>query len=212
MKRKGTVTNPQGKYLELMKVLRGRFDLVNSLRTLDVDSFSRAETAAFHGRKIVEGIALACLVATEHGLKEVPRSAKGQWNAEKLLKNLKAKNVSVFPSPSIIRQATDIEEQKHNVKSVVEGIPERRITQDVLISIYQSLHRWLHEVNPYVENSHDSFLTKYEEPLWGDLSKLESFLEKHLISISGEAFFCVLRDNQDSATKVIALSKVEEIS
>jgi len=206
------VNNPHNKYLELMKILRGRFDLINSLRTLNVDSFSRAETAAFHGRKIVEGVAFACLVATEHGLKEVPRSARGQWNAEKLLKKLKAKNVSVFPSPSIIRQATELEKQTHNVKSVVEGIPERRISQDDLISIYQNLHKWLHEVNPYVENNHELFLTKYEEKLWEDLSKLEKLVEKHFIAISGEGFFCVLRDNQDSATKVVPLSKVEGIS
>jgi len=202
---------PQDKYLELMKIIRNRLDLINSLRTVNVDSFSKDETAAFHGRKIIEGIAFACLAATEHGLKEVPRSAKGQWNAEKLLKKLKAKNISTFPSPSIIRHATKPEQQSNNVKVVVEGIPEKRISLDGLITIYQGLHRWLHEVNPYVENDRESFLLKYEDSLWNGLSKLEKFIEKHFISISGEGFFCVLRDDQDTTTKIIPLSKVEDI-
>src|SRR6202023_1035984 len=35
--------------------------------------------------------------------------------------------------------------------ATVEGIPERRITHDDLISIYRATHKWLHEINPYLD-------------------------------------------------------------
>jgi len=190
-----------------MLTVRDRFDTIEALRDASSEPFSRAETAAFHGRKIVEAIAFGCLVAIENGLKEVPRDAKGQWNAESIFKSLKAKGLSVLPSPSRIRQATPDEQRENDVKAVVDGIPERRLTHDDLINIYQSLHAWLHEVNPYVHTEHASFYAQRAETLWADLAKLRLFMERHFISIHGAAFFCVLWDSQDQQTKVGSLNK-----
>lgn len=64
----------------------------------------------------------------------VPRDAQGQWNAEDILKNLDKKNLSAFPSPSVIRAATPQEQKDHGVKSVVEGVADRRLTRDELIA------------------------------------------------------------------------------
>lgn len=199
---------PQDTYLSLMLTIRDRFDIIGTLQDASSEPFSRAETAAIHGRKIVEAIAFGCLVAIENGLNTVPRDAKGQWNAEDIFKSLKSKGLSVLPSPSIIRQATPDEQRENNVKAVFEGIPERRLTHDDLISIYKSLHAWLHEVNPYVHSEHANFYTQKAETLWSDLAKLRLFMERHVISIHGAAFFCVLWDSEDGQTKVSSLSKV----
>jgi len=75
---------PLENYQALMQAIRNRFDLVDLLKGGDLTSFSINETAAFHGRKILEAIAFSSLVTVEHGLNEVPRDAKGQWNAEKI--------------------------------------------------------------------------------------------------------------------------------
>jgi hypothetical protein len=40
-----------------------------------------------------------------------------------------------------------------------------------------------------------------------NLARINQFIEKHFISISGEGFFCVLRDNVDGQTKIISLSR-----
>src|SRR5688572_3043490 len=56
-------------YLDLMSAIRDRLDVIDRLASTTGADFARAEAAAFHGRKIVEGIAFACLVATEKGLK-----------------------------------------------------------------------------------------------------------------------------------------------
>ena len=98
--------NPMENYCSLLWTIRSRFDVIDTLRQSSADFFSRAESAAFHGRKIVEAIAFACLVAIDNGLKYVPRDAEKQWNAETIFKNLKSKNLKVLPSPSIFRQAT----------------------------------------------------------------------------------------------------------
>lgn len=93
--------NPMENYCSLMWTIRSRFDVIDTLRQSSADFFSRAESAAFHGRKIVEAIAFACLVAIDNGLKYVPRDAEQQWNAETIFQNLKSKNLTVLPSPSI---------------------------------------------------------------------------------------------------------------
>ncbi|MGD8785847.1 MAG: hypothetical protein PVJ60_00360 [Phycisphaerales bacterium] len=194
-----------------MKTIRYRLDFIDSLKNIKMNSFSKAETAAFHGRKVIEGIAFGCLVAVQNGLKSVPRDAKGQWNAEKILKSLISKDITIFPSPSIRRKATESEKQRNKVSIVIEGVKERRITHDEFISIYQSLHRWLHEINPYTNVGNNSFLERHEHSLWENLQKIDQFIDKHFISISGEGFFCVLRDNVDSYTKIIPLSKIGEL-
>lgn len=200
--------NPIENYGSLMWTIRNRFDVIEALHQSSVDPFSRAESAAFHGRKIVEAIAFACLVTIDHGLKNIPKDAKGQWNAEKIFKSLESKNLSILPSPSIIRQATPEEQATNGVNITIEGIPERRLTCDGLIKIYQRLHAWLHEINPYVHQRHAEFYTKKSEALWADLVSLHLFIERHFISIQGAAFFCVLRDVHDQQTKVIPFSKL----
>ncbi len=194
-------------YLSLMQTIRGRFDVIETLKGSRTNDLARAETAAFHGRKIVEAIAFGCLVAMEHGLKTVPRDAKGQWNAEEIFKSFQKKRLTVLPSPSVIRAATDEERKASNSNIVIDGQPDRRLTHEELIDIYRRLHSWLHEVNPYTNTDHLTFYSKNAAQLWDDLAKLHRFMDKHFISIHGAGFFCVLRDNQDGQTKVVALNK-----
>lgn len=194
-------------YGSLMWTIRGRFDVIETLRHSDADPFSRAESAAFQGRKIVEAIAFGCLVAIDNSLKSIPRDAKGQWNVEKIFKSLKSKNLNILPSPSIIREATEEENSANNVNVTIEGVPERRLTHDDLIEIYQNLHFWLHEVNPYVHEESSEFYENKSITLWENLEKLNLFIERHFISIHGSGFFCVLRDINDHKTKVIPLAK-----
>lgn len=194
-------------YHSLMLTVRDRLDAIDALHNASIAPFSRAEAAAFHGRKVVEAIAFGCLVAIENGLQEVPRDARGQWNAQVIFKSLRHKGLSVLPSPSSIRQATIEEQREDSVKAVVEGVPERRLTHDELIGISEALHAWLHEVNPYVNKDHASFYAQRAERLWADLARVRLFLERHFISIHGEAFFCVLWDSQDNQTKVGSLTK-----
>ena len=55
-------------YVELMTTIRHRLDVIETIRQSQIDDFSRAETAAFHGRKVIEGISFACLVTVENGI------------------------------------------------------------------------------------------------------------------------------------------------
>jgi hypothetical protein len=195
-------------YADLMQVIRRRLDTIRILQTMQGDEFSRTESAAFQSRKVIEGIAFACLVATENGIKQVPRDAKGQWNAEKVFDSLKKKGLSTLPSPSIIRSATEEERGENPGLGVtIEGIPARRLSHDELIAIYQHTHRWLHEINPYVEPDYLAFCAKNSATLWQDMAKVDQFVDKHFISIGGHGFFCVLRDNLDGQTKVQSLSR-----
>ena len=199
-------------YENVMKVVRARLDAIRVLKSARLDTFSRAETAAFHGRKVVEGIAFACLVALDQGVNQVPRDAKGQWSAEAIFGSLKRKGLDVLPSPSVLRAPTAEDVAKQGpLKATIEGVVERRLTLDELRAIYMRLHKWLHELNPYVEADRTAFASAHEKELWADLARVDSFIDRHFISIRGQAFFCVLRDSVDGHTKVIALSKVGEL-
>jgi hypothetical protein len=202
---------PQENYQDLMKIVRKRMDVIRTLKAAEVDDYSTAELAAFHGRKIIEAIAFGCLVATKNGMKHIPNDAEGQYNAEKILKTLSRKGMDVLQSPSEIAKATEEEKRRHNIKVTINGIPERRITNDEMIKKYQRMHGWLHELNPYTKEGQDVFYQKNENQLWADLNDLESFLESHLIGIKGQAFFCTLRDKIDGLTKVISLSKISDM-
>jgi len=198
-------------YLSLMEGIRGRLDRIDILKASPGDEFLKSEEAAFHGRKIVEGIAFGCLVATEHGLKSIPRSARGHWNAEQIFRRLKKKGIEVFPSPTEIRLPTVAERNAHNVKAVLEGLPAKRLTHEELIEIYQRLHSRLHELNPYVAANDQSLFEQKIKQLWEDIACVRLFIESHVISLRGQAFFCLLFDRRDNETKVVPLSKIAEI-
>ena len=201
-----TPPSPFSNYFELMRTIRIRLDLIENLKKIDGDTFSRAETAAFHGRKTIEAIAFACLVATENGIKNIPKDAKGQWNAEIIFKNLKKKDIQTFPSASTIRFSNREENVNFNVLGTIDHNPGLQLSHSDVISIYQRLHRWLHELNPYVTSSRDAFCNLHESDLWADLSKIDKFMSKHLIQIRGKAFYCSLRDKCDGQIKVISLN------
>jgi hypothetical protein len=203
---------PHETYLSLMQTIRGRLDIIEELMTAEGDDFLRAESAAFHGRKIIEAIAFGCLVAVENGLNMVPRDARGQWNAASILKSLERKGLSVLPSPSFIRAPDSSAEQELGVTAVVEGIPERRLSHRQLIETYQEMHSWLHAVNPYTYSSHSVFHTQRAPRLWKDLGSLRRFIERHFISIRGAGFFCVTHDRLDGQTKVLPLSKQTKLA
>lgn len=202
---------PQQLYLELMQVVRNRIDFIESLKAIESDNYQKSEMAAFHGRKIIEAIAFGCLISTENGLKHIPRNAKGQYNTETILTTLIKKRIETFPSPSLIRYATPEETKTHNVKVVVDGIAERRITREQLIKKYQRMHTWLHELNPYTKEGHEDFYQKNHKQLWTDLDEIASFMQSHFISIKGEGFFCTLNDKIDGLTKISSLSKISDM-
>ncbi len=197
-------------YWGLMATIRYRFETLAELSTSNVPRFSKAELAAFHGRKIVEAIAFGCLVATENGLRQVPRDAKGKWNAQEILLSLKSKKISAFPSPSKIRYPDNFTGDEVNVRAVIEGIPERRLTHDELVGIYKRFHAWLHELNPYIQPNRDAFHDSHIQSLITDIERVRDFIERHFISINGEGFFATLWDSVDSEVKVQSLSRTTE--
>lgn len=194
-------------YADLMRTARMRLDFASRIRESGDTNFISYETGAFHLRKVVEAIAFGCLVATDHGLNSVPREARGQWSADKILSTLKRKGILTLPSPSSIRVATEQERETDGVAAVIEGIPDHRLSNDEIIAAYRRVHVWLHEINPYVRSDRSTFIEDHGPELWHDLVRIDEFLSTHTISIRGAAFVCVLRDSTDGTTKVFAARK-----
>jgi hypothetical protein len=200
-----SMDNIPDKYIDLMAIVRKRLDAIDKIKSLGKENFYLSETVAFQGRKIVEAIAFSCLLAVDNSLKSVPREAKGQYNAEKIFKTLKKKGINALQNPSIIRQASQEEKNQYDV--VIEGIPAKYLTYDDLISIYQNLHNWLHELNPYTKNGHIEFNNTNHAQLWSDISRLEGMMELHAMTVRGIGFYCTLRDKDTGDTKMIAISQ-----
>lgn len=197
-------------YWGLMATIRYRFETLAELSASSVPRFAKAELAAFHGRKIVEAIAFGCLVATENGLRHVPRGAKGKWNAQEILLSLKSKEISAFPSPSKNRYADNFTADELSTRAVIEGVPERRLSHDDLVAIYTRFHAWLHELNPYTQPNRDAFHDSHIQSLIADIERVRDFIERHFISINGEGFFATLWDSIDNEVKVQSLSRTAE--
>lgn len=171
-------------------------------------SYSEAEVVAYNARKIVEGIAFGCLVAAEHGLKHVPRDAKGQYNAESIFSRLRKRGLNILPNPSDAREATATEKARTGAAVVLEDAPLRQLTYSDLIDIYQHLHEWAHELNPYVVPDRREHLHSKLPVLIEHVKKISGLISNHVILIHGIGFFCVLKDKEDGLTKVVSLGRI----
>ena len=192
------------RYEKLMFRIRQRYDLIRQLEVPAAEDYVAAETLALHLRKVIEGIAFACLVACDQAKMDLPRQATGKWNAQEIFKTLKVKGLEPFPSPSNIRYATPSEKLELEVSHVIEGVPERRMTPSELIKVYQKTHSWLHEKNPYVPRDfeNDNFIE-----LKLSIARVWELIERHFISIFGRGFYCTLNDLNDGKVKLLELNK-----
>ncbi len=183
-----------------MTNIRARFEIIEGL-SLDKDSgFAQYETAAFHLRKCIEGVAFGCLVAMEQGLKEVPRDAKGQWNADNIFARLKKRDPLVFPQ-SFKREdppaGSDRKVDHHLVPA-----KDVNLTIDEVREIYHRSHKWLHEWNPYIERLGADY-EKYKAELVSDLHSFWRWIVAHMIGIGGHVFLGLLKE-EDGQVRVVS--------
>jgi hypothetical protein len=203
--------SPQIKYYNVMKVIRGRFDVINQYLDRDDRDFFLGEILAFHTRKIIEAIAFGCMIALENSKNSIPTKLKKEYSADKILKHLRGKNSLPYPSPSEIRKSTPAEFFQYKSKITCAGIEEYRLTIDELLSMYGRTHKWLHEFNPYSKNKHQDFALANIDNLINDIKELNNFISSHAISLDGIAFMCKLVDKVDGQTKVVPISKVSDL-
>lgn len=197
---------PQQLYLDTMRLIRERFDLIDSYTRKNRMSFLGAETIAFNTRKIIEAISYGCLISLENSLGFVPRDIKGQWNAEAILKRLKTKGIDALPIPCWARTATREEQETTNANHFVSNVPEHELSYDELVTIYQYMHGWAHELNPYVEANRFKYLSENYKILIDNVVKISNFISNHYILIKGKGFYSVLKDENDGLSKLILLN------
>ena len=172
-----------------MRNIRARFEIIEGLKLSHTSDYPELETAAFHLRKSIEGVAFGCLVAMENGLKSVPRDAVGQWNADRIFARVAKCDPIIFPF-AINREDPSPEStgiQHHLVKNEASNL-----SIDDLRSVYRRTHRWLHEMNPYIPITANTF-AKLRRDLLADIVSVWNWLLHHLIAASGEVFLTVLK-------------------
>ena len=201
------LTEPGARYADVMMRIRERFDAIQIVREGPA-SWTLGETIGTHLRKIIEGIAFGCVIATEYAVKNVPRKVVGQWDAETIFTALKKSGDFPYPDPNRIRRPTAEEISAQDVNLVVEGVVENRITVDDMRSIYRRTHAWTHEDNPYVNRPSSE---RNLSTLLQDVDRVERMLRLHRIGIQGKSFLLILRDEKDGLLKVQAIEKIAEI-
>ena len=187
--------------------IRERFATIHEL-SQNPASWSVGETIGTHLRKIIEGIAFGCVIATEHSVKNAPRNATGHWNAESIFVALKKLGEFPYPDPNQIRLPTPEETRAHRPKVVIEGLIGNRIPVDDLRDIYRRTHPWTHEDNPYVARPAND---KNFAQLLADADRVEAMLLVHRIGIEGRSFICTFYDSQTGELKVFPIEKVQGI-
>ena len=196
---------PSHQYGEVMSRIADRISLIRRIMEGGKGSFSSNEGIAFQLRKVIEGMAFACVVASENGTKSKIRSARGHWNARNILNDLAKRGLLTLPNPSRLRNARQ-EESNDGIKTVIEGIPEKCLTKLEVVEIYDRTHAWLHETNPFYSDPKD-LIANSEDGLWSDADAIFGMLERHFIAVSGEAFYCTLFDTETGRTKVLPLTR-----
>ena len=177
-------------YRALMQNVRARYEIIEGLKLNGEAEYPQLETAAFHLRKSIEGVAFGCLVAMENGLKSVPRDAIGQWNADRIFAKVSKRTPVIFPV-SITRE--DPPEGAVGVDHhMAENTTANLSPPDVRI-IYRRTHKWLHEMNPYLTLTINKF-AELRVSLIADIQSVWDWLVHHAIVAEGEVFLTVLKD------------------
>ncbi|ATW04942.1 hypothetical protein [Sphingorhabdus sp. YGSMI21] len=193
--------SPHLQYQSLLINIRARYEIINNLHPDANSDFAVLETSAFHMRKSIEGVAFSCLVALDNGLKQIPKDARGQWNADKIFAKLSKQKELVFPES--FKRETPPEGSDPRVSHYIVKRPEINLTVDDVRAIYRRSHKWLHEWNPYVESLGRDF-EKSKAELLSDLPKIWDWLLQHLIGIGGKVFLGLLKDGPNEEVRVVA--------
>lgn len=194
-------TQPKDLYLTLMTNVRARFEIVEGLNLNSESGFAAFETAAFHLRKSIEGVAFGCLVAFDQAFKEVPRDARGQWNADNIFIRLKRRETLVFPES--FRRENPPEGSDPAVKHHMVACPDINLAVDQVRDIYRRSHKWLHEWNPYIERLGND-IEKSKAELLADLPRFWNWILQHKIGIGGHIFLGLLKDPTDNQVRIIS--------
>lgn len=195
---------PHLTYQALMTNVRARFDVIEGLNLDENSGFATYETAAFHLRKSIEAIAFGCLVAVDKAFREVPRDARGHWNADNIFINLKKRNKLAFPE-AFLRQ--DPPAAGPAVQHHIVGRPEVNLTVDDVRAVYRRTHKWLHEWNPYVEQLGKDY-DKSRSELRVDIPSVWNWISQHMIGIGGHVFLGLLKDPNDGQVRIVTAESV----
>lgn len=94
-------------------------------------------------RKIIEGVAHACLISCELRTGNVPRQVKGHWSAEYIIDYLNQRNL--LQMPRCARFRAGLEGDPHGL-DIYAGAND---LIPWLLHMYSELHKLMHEFNPY---------------------------------------------------------------
>ena len=108
------------KYKREMSAISKKFMELHSINFKEENDFEKVGVGL---RKIIEGIAYACLFVIDNAGFKLNSKAKKEYRADFLFKNVISPH-GVFPSPSVLRKATSTD--PFGVSHVIEGKPERR--------------------------------------------------------------------------------------
>ena len=190
---------PDMQYRALLVNIRARYEIINDLQVSIESDFASLETAAFHMRKSIEGIAFGCLVALENGLKTIPRDAQGQWNADRIFIRLLKQPDLVFPEA--FKREDPPEGVDPRIRHHIVPNEQANLNVDQVRKIYRRSHKWTHEWNPYIESLSGDF-DKHRAELVDDVPKIWNWLLTHMIGIGGRVFLGLLKDGDDQAVRV----------
>ena len=188
-----------------MTNIRARYEVIYGLKLNGDAGFAALETAAFHLRKSIEGTAFGCLVALDQAFKEVPRDARGQWNADNIFIRLKKRERLVFPTA--FKREDPPSGGYPVVKHHIVPNPDVNLTIDEVREIYRRSHKWVHEWNPYIERLGKDF-EKSKAELLIDLDRHWNWIFQHMIGIGGHTFLGLLKDPSDNQVRIVSMESM----
>ena len=164
-------------YLELMREIKRRVHFIQVLkenRAFAVYNVTWIESICLQVRKILENVAMACLVANGDRLEQLPQDMEKMWQADLILRRLEDINPDCYPQPLVLQP-------KGLPQSVLEaGLPAENyrgelvdrpgsdwLTREEFREVYGRLGQILHAHNP-LKGQHDIEYFVEMVPVWHD--------------------------------------------
>ena len=159
------------------------------------------ESACLQVRKILELVALGSLVANQDVWNGSLRELRSAWNANDILKKLRAVNPDFYPQPVIEVPLTG------PVKSDIKDLAEGFLTEEMFSDLYGRLREALHAKNPLgPPMDYDYWLKAI--PQWMNL--IIKLLNSHKIKLldNPSMFLIHMNDESDGNVKGYVFERV----
>ena len=203
-----TPPRPLRNYENLMLVIKQRLLFIEEFNNKNVD-FLKVELIAIQLRKIIEGVAYACVCACELGEERLSKEILEAYDARNVFLELTKKNLGFVPRPCSFKYEgmKRVEEWKISKKDVPRS--DVFLSASGYLGAYKKLHQYAHEFHPHRPHHllHKDGLQRAINVLGPIKTRLSNSLWQHFIPFGNRALVIDFGQKDKRAPEAFGIQK-----